>query len=116
MICRPVPRQNIYELVEPLVFWVDYKRFEVPAGFKYSGSIPKIFWTILTNPYDPRCVRGFCIHDYLYQVTPPVCSRETADEKLRQCLINDGKDKESVETVYTTVRSVGWYSWRENRA
>ena len=115
MICKPCPREDCYELVEPLVFWINYRRCVVPAGFKFKGSIPKLFWTVITNPYDPKCHRGFCIHDYLYQITPPICSREEADNKLRQCMLNDEKDKESVETIFWTVRRVGWYSWEKNR-
>ena len=113
MICKPIPKEDCYELVEPLVFWVDYKRREAHAGFRFKGSIPKIFWSMVTNPYDPKCVRGFAIHDYLYETH--LCSREAADIKLKQCLLNDGKDKETAETIFATVRFVGSIAWRKKQ-
>ena len=81
MICKPIPKEDCYELVEPLVFWVDYKRREAHAGFRFKGSIPKFFWSMVTNP----------------------------------CLLNDGKDKETAETIFATVRFVGSIAWRKKQ-
>ena len=109
MICRPIPKEDCYELVEPLIFWVDYRRCVVPAGFKFKGSIPRLFWTPVTNPYDPRCARGFAIHDYLYEAK--ICSKEHADLKLKQCLLNDRCSKELAETIYSAVKMFGKHNW-----
>jgi len=114
MIIRPLPKEDCYELVEPLVFWVDYKRQVVPVGFRFKGSIPRIFWTIVTNPYDPTGARAFCIHDYLYDTH--LCSRKNADLKLLQCLLNDGMPKETADTIFSTVRIAGRSAWRKNYA
>lgn len=106
MICKPLPKDDCYELVEPLVFWVDYNRYVVPAGFVSDGaSIPKIFWPVITSPFNPKIIRGAIIHDYLYRVH--VVSRRVADEKLRSVIISDGFPKETSETVFSAVRVGG---------
>ena len=114
MICRPLATENCYELAAPLVFWVDYKRQVVPVGFRFKGSIPRGAWTLVTNPYDPRCIRGFCIHDYLYE--NHVCKRAAADLKLKQVILNDRCPKETAETIYSTVKLCGGAAWELGNA
>ena len=111
MICKPIPKTDEFELVEPLVFWVDKKRQEVPVGFRFRGSVPKIFWGIIVSPYDPKCLRGFCIHDYLYDTH--LCSRDSADKKLKRDILNDGLDKESAEMIYSMVDLFGKRAWKK---
>lgn len=111
MIVKPLPKANRYELVEPLTFWVNKKREQVPAGFVFDGaSIPRLFWRVLTSPYQPRILRAACIHDYLYRTN--LVSRKVADLKFRQVLINDGTDKESAETMYVGLRLGGKSAYR----
>ena len=109
MIVKPIPSEDCFELVEPLVFWVDKMRQVVPAGFRFRGSVPRLFWSMVVTPYDPKCLRGFCIHDYLYETH--LCSRKSADLKLKQVILNDGLDKESAETVYSAVHWFGKKAW-----
>jgi hypothetical protein len=111
MIVKPIPAEDCFELVEPLVFWVDKKRQEVPPGFRFRGSVPRLFWTAVVTPYDPKCLRGFCIHDYLYEAH--ICSRKSADLKLKTVIISDGLNKDSAETIYFAVDKFGKRAWKK---
>ena len=108
MLCRPIPGEDCYELMEDLRFWVNGKEEIVPFGYRAKASIPRICYTILVSPFDPRVIRGGFIHDYLYDTG--LCDRKTADLKLKEVLLNDKLDEESAETIYFTVRRVGWHA------
>ena len=106
MIVKPLPKINCYELCEPLVFWVAYRRCVVPTGFVSDGaSIPQLFWTVTTSPFHPKIIRGAIIHDYLYRVH--IVSRELADLKLKTVIISDGLSKELADTIHAAVRVAG---------
>lgn len=113
MICKPIPGEDCYELMEDLRFWVNQKEEVVPKGYRAKASIPRIFHTALVSPFDPRVIRGGFIHDYLYETG--LCDRETADLKFKEVLLNDKLDEESAETIYSTVRAAGWYAWNRCR-
>ena len=115
MIVKPLPKQNLYELVEPLVFWIvyddDYSRCEVPAGFVFDGaSVPRFFWRVVSTPFQPKVMRAACIHDYLYR--NHIVEKDVADEKFKSVLIADGVDKERAETMFTGVRLGGKSAYR----
>ena len=109
MVVKPIPETNEYELVEPLVYYVNKIRYEAPQGFRFRGSIPKVLWTPLVSSYDPKCLRGFCIHDHLYDTG--VCSKEDADFKLRSVVRADGLDKDTAEMIYSGVKWFGGLAW-----
>ena len=111
MIVKPLPKENCYELVESIWFWVGQIECEIPVGFVSDGaSIPKLFWTITTSPFHPNVIRAAFEHDYLYRVH--VVSRKKADERLKLTMLNDGVSEELAETIFSTVRTVGGYAYR----
>ena len=106
MIIRPLPKDDCYELVEPLRFWVDYIECEIPAGFVSDGaSIPKMFWSIITSPFHPKVIRRAFQHDYLYRVH--IVSRKIADIKFKEGLVLDGFPEETTETMFSALRWFG---------
>lgn len=111
MIVKPIPETDEFELVEPLVYWVNRIRREAPIGFRFRGSVPRLFWRVVT-PYSPKCLRGFCIHDHLYETH--TCSRKDADKKLKQVILADGEDKETSEVIYLAVKGFGGPSWKKS--
>ena len=111
MIVKPLPKKNLYELVEPLVFWVNKKREEVPAGFVFDGaSVPRFFWRVVSTPFQPKVMRAACIHDYLYR--KHIVKKDIADEKFKNVLLCDGVDKELAETMFTGVTIAGGSAYK----
>ena len=112
MIIRPLPKEDCYELMEPMRFWIDYIECEIPAGFVSDGaSIPKMFWSIITSPFHPKVIKRAFQHDYLYRVH--IVSRKRADKKLKKGLIYDGFAEETAETMYSTLYLFGGSAYRE---
>jgi Protein of unknown function (DUF1353) len=83
--------------------------FKVSNGFEYEGSVPRIFWVVIT-PTEPGAWAGYCIHDFMYiAVKMGLCTRAEADRLLYLALkMHYGEPKPS--TVYSGVRVGGWWN------
>ena len=113
MICKPCPRQDCYELVEPLVFYINKKRHVVPAGFRFKCSVPVIFYRVLKTPFSPDVMQAACVHDYLYG--NHLCTKEQADLKFKAILIYNGVSKETAETMYQGVKLFGHHAYNQGK-
>ena len=83
---HPEKEDDRLELMEDWHFEVITKRgvynFTVLTGFTFEGSVPRVFWRIIT-PTDPGAIAGYLIHDWLYQLCKAkLVKREHADECL----------------------------------
>jgi hypothetical protein len=83
---HPEKEDDRLELMEDWHFEVITKkgvhRFTILAGFTFEGSVPRMFWRVIT-PTDPGAIAGYLIHDWLYQLAEmKFVKREDADECL----------------------------------
>jgi hypothetical protein len=87
------------------------EQIEVPAGFVTDfASIPRVFWSIIRP--DGEAAYPVVIHDYLYWTQK--VSRQTADEILKQAMVDFGVDAKTVSVIYNAVRASGNNAWDEN--
>ena len=113
MIVKPIPDADKYELVEPLVFYINKKRHVIPAGFRFECSVPVIFYCVLKTPFDPQVMQAACVHDYLY--AHHICTKEQADLKFKALLIYNGVSKETAETMYQGVKLFGHHAYNKGK-
>lgn len=93
---------------------------EVPAGFETDfASIPRLLWTVI--PPRGRFNRPAIVHDFLYQYAPSdprtkqSCTRERADQILREACENCDDRVTQRSAIYAGVRLGGWVPWRRYR-
>jgi hypothetical protein len=110
---------DYWRLLENVRFkWKD-RRVEVPASFEFDGgSIPKVFTSITTCPMDPRFIRGFLVHDYLYAqsrkgVRP--YKRKTADRWMDYEHKQAGADLVARLAIYRAVRMTCSWHWMTDK-
>jgi len=114
MIVSPLVEEEMYQLKADFKFIANGLTFIIPAGFVFDGaSIPKIFWTITTSPFNPKVMRAACIHDFLYRTH--AIPRKQADKLFMQILIEDGMAEESAEVLYSAVRVGGHTAYKTGR-
>jgi len=114
-VCTVLPQEedDRLQLVEswPVLMEVAGHRpvaYVIPAGFRFEGSVPRLFWRLIT-PADPAAWAAFCLHDWLYiLVKIGVFTRADADECLRLALRQNGFGWLTVSAVYSGVRAFGW--------
>lgn len=70
------------ELVEDYWCVTDRSLALIRKGFRYSASIPRIFWPITGHPFDPAYEAQTLVHDALCQSV--LCPRSYADYCLRE--------------------------------
>jgi hypothetical protein len=107
---HPKAEDDRLELMEDWNFEIITKRsvhrLTILAGFRFEGSVPRVFWRIIT-PTDPAAWAAFLTHDYAYQLCKAkLMKREDADE----CLFLALKDRYNwftVRSVYYAVRVGG---------
>lgn len=114
-VCTVLPQEHEdrLKLVEKWSFCIvradgSGEEFRVPAGFRFEGSVPRLFWRLIT-PTDPAAWAGFCAHDWLYLLVKiGKISRADADRVLKLALERNGFGWFVVGGVYAGVRSCGW--------
>ena len=111
MIVRPLPKENKYELIFSLNFFIGNTFYEVPAGFRFECSVPMFFRRVLPTPFQPKVMRAAAIHDYLYH--NHICSRKEADKIFRETLMQDGVSKIVANIMYAGVRIGGWCAYNK---
>lgn len=85
----------------------------VPIGFLTDfASTPAAVWARIPpwGKYGPATV----IHDWLYWMQP--CTREQADNVLREGMIVLGVDKQIIDIIYGGVRLGGRHGWDNDAA
>ena len=91
------------------------KRFYIPRGFESDGaSVPRIVWSTVCPPLDPRAVRAGVAHDWIYRTQPESWTRAEADLMLLCFLIEDGLPVLHAIKAYLGVRIGGWAAWSAN--
>ena len=88
------------------------KQLRVPAGFESDGaSVPRLFWSTVCPPLDPRAVRAGVAHDWIYRTRPAGWSRAEADLLFLCFLIEDGLPVLPSLKAYLGVRLGGRTAW-----
>lgn len=96
----PVPNDNKYRLNRDFTFG----DFTIPKGYKWDGAtIPRIFWSVIGSPFQPKFMRASLIHDYLYN--SPEHSGKCIDSLFKQILIADGVSRTEANIMYASVRA-----------
>jgi hypothetical protein len=84
----------------------------VPKGFTTDfASIPRVFRNIL-SPYG-EYGKAAVIHDFLYQ-NQGWNDRRRCDDVLLQGMIDLGVGWIKRNTIYSAVRTFGWYVWNKH--
>lgn len=85
----------------------------VPKGYPTDGaSIPRIFWTVIGSPYQPRHLKAAIIHDYLYERHQGGRkARKEADEIFYYLLKKDGIKKITARIMWSALRLVARFFW-----
>ena len=107
---RPLPEEGKYQLITSVII----EGIHIPELFKWDGaSIPKVLWSVLISPFDPKVMAPSMVHDYLYGTPNVGYTRKECDEIFKKLLIANGLDEESAESLYTGCRMGGKSHWIE---
>ena len=113
---RADTRRNCYVLAE------DYScplpslscRLVVKKGQPTDGaSIPRIFWSVIGNPYEPDYSAAAFVHDCLY--CSQLLQRRQADKVFYKILLST-TEKHKAKILYLAVRCFGWIAWQNKSA
>lgn len=111
LVVCPVPKYNLYRIHEPHFYVVAGLQGMIDRGFLFDGaSVPRLFWSMLTTPYNPEVLRAAARHDHLYRTH--LVSKKMADRHFRSVLREDGVDEESAMSMYTAVRYGGHTAYK----
>lgn len=115
-ICRPVDMDSsgrtLLRLLLSFDFYVNDKRYVIPANFVFDGaSIPFGFRNIF-NPTDTRYMAAALIHDWLY--SGEFVPRKYADEVFYSTLELSGVPKWKRSLMYSAVRIGGGFTYSEH--
>lgn len=99
-------------LSEDFSFVVDGTCFVIKKGFWWDGaSIPKIFWSVIGDPWEADIAPGALIHDILYGTQ--YYNRKKTDQILYEVNKINGMNSVKNYAVYNGVRMGGWKAWNE---
>ena len=113
---RADTRKNCYVLAE------DYScqlpalscRIIVNSGQLTDGaSIPRVFWSVIGNPYEPDYSAAAFVHDCLY--CSQLLQRRQADKVFYKILLST-TEKHKAKILYLAVRCFGWIAWQNKSA
>lgn len=116
---QPLPETEEFLLAEDYSFLYDLyrkdgifvkRRWRIPKGFiSDGGSIPKIFWSIIYGPFNPRVLRASMVHDYFYYTH--LISRAEADDLFYKMLLEDSANPHIAWIMWKAVSIFGKYFW-----
>lgn len=92
----PVPERRKNKLLEPItVEWRDrkgvLKKFTVQSNKHSDGaSIPKAFWVVIGDPFNPRFARAAWFHDYM---AVRGADQKEVSEVFYRLLLEDGTNR-----------------------
>jgi hypothetical protein len=103
-------------LLEDVVYHVgspkSTDRIVVPAGTIWDGgSVPKIFWNIV-SPWG-RASKAYLLHDHLYATQER--SRLVSDAILMEAMEVLGVNFFQRTLIHRAVRIGGWWAWRKTK-
>jgi len=100
-------------IAEDFTYENDKYKITLKRGFVTNGaSIPKIFWSILSSPFDGPIIYAACVHDGLY--TKRTLPRKECDKLLIEMARENGYSKIKSFLVYNAVRIFGGSHWHKN--
>lgn len=101
-----------WSLLRPFIFFVEEKKFEVPANFWTDfASIPRIIWPII-SPYDIG--KGPIPHDFGYFTG--LETKEYWDQIIIDCMALESIATWKQKVVFRAVDILGGKVWNEYRA
>ena len=108
------PHKGRYRLIKDYSFVVDVDgvrcSFTIPAGFETDGgSVPRFGWRVAGDPYDPRYIASFLVHDWLYATH--ALERDAADAVLYHAMRKEGASWVKARMYYRAVRWFGGSHW-----
>ncbi len=105
---QAVPGLRIQRVAEDWTCSVDgVPRFTVPEGFCSDGaSIPRLLWSVVGSPFDPKFSAAAIMHDWLYRKT--TIARKTADNVFLRLLLANGVHRFRARLMWCGVRLFGW--------
>ena len=95
-------------------FWftIDGDAFTIKRGFWWDGaSIPRIFWTVIGDPWEADIAPAALIHDILYATH--YFDRAKTDEVMFEVNEINGMNPVKNIAVYRALRIGGWKAWNE---
>lgn len=114
---EPDTKKDEMVLLKDWRFVVDAKEFYIPASFSWDGaSIPRVFWSIVGDPFEPDFWAASLAHDWLYLTHQT--NRAIADDLLYQFLRLCGVGAFRARTMWSAVRVGGagrWATDKKNR-
>ena len=102
-------------VLDDYIYKNDRYKITVKKGYKTDGaSIPKIFWSVLSSPFDGALVYGAIIHDGLY--AKMTLTRKECDKLLKEMAIEKGYSTIKANIIYSLVRLFGKTHWQKDTA
>ena len=110
-----------YLLIDDCEVLLDAETFVAPKNMIFDGaSIPRLFWSLVGNPYSGPQRYAAVIHDAAYKrcmacddaKTPKDTTRSEADKFFRQMLIARGATRLRAWLMWAAVRIFGRKAWR----
>ena len=107
---KPVPRKELYLLLEDYFIISRQHEILVPALFRYDGaSIPPFAWHATYTPFHPHVMAPALVHDWLY-VNHQI-RREEADLVFMDLLVRNGVNEKMAWVMYQAVDFGGGEHW-----
>jgi hypothetical protein len=103
-------KTDFVQITQDCFFIVDGVKYWIPNGYWYDGaSIPRIFWSLVGSPFQPKFLAPALWHDwgYLTHVLP----RSVYDEGFRTLLMDCGVGSFKARIMWSAVRTGGVFAW-----
>lgn len=108
-------KEDVFILLEDVEVEVLGYKIRVKAGFDFDGaSIPQALWSVYGNPLSGKYRIAALVHDVLY--ASEKFPRELADAMFLDLMKQHEVGYLKRYTMYSAVRSVGWYVWKKHKA
>lgn len=109
-ILKPLPLDNLYELMEDYEINILSHKIVVPKSFKYDGaSIPAAAWQMTYSPFDPDVMLPALVHDWLF--FNHQMDQVTTDEIFYLMLKENGVNNAKATMMWAAVSTVGQLFW-----
>lgn len=108
---KKISGTDFWEVRESFVWYIIYgadERVVVKKGFRTNfGSIPRLFWWILS----PTDWNAYVLHDYLYSIQYRN-DRNECDIILYEALVAEGCNKAWAFVIYAALFCFGGRAWK----
>ena len=105
-------KNDVFILLEDVVVESLGYKITVKKEFDFDGaSIPQALWSVYGNPLTDKYKIAALVHDVLY--ASQIVSRELSDEIFLDLMKQHKVGYIKRQTMYYSVRSAGWYSWKQ---